>query len=1313
MPLIDRRQSIFDMAGGALPEAPTQADPSFFDTVAAEFRQNNSVVSTVSHLWNGGLSWMDGSDKGYDVWNDIKGTPYESRWDVFAQSNNQAYTRFLKAQVDREDADQRTTAASGWIASTIGGIGANVLDPVTFIPVGGEVIKGAKGAYKLGDVALRSAMAAGIGTVAQEGLLHASQEQRTLGQSAVNVGSNMLLAGFLGAGVSAVLGRKALSTSAKGMDGLMPREGGVEAPLEGGGGLSAAPTSFTLGKGALTVDGTASRELARATQFLNPNMRLNFSPSGIARQIGQDLAENTMYQAGHLEGLTSGASVERLAAVAERGRMAEGVNALNTEYRAMKQAGISMGFDDFDQAVGRAMRAEDVGENQFVSNAAKQLRAKVVEPFFNDGKAVGLYEDGDDVSFAPSYFPRQYRTKVLIAKEPEIKAEWAAHLEQHIAGKYQEAAQSLREKSGAFDQQIADLSLSPEAREQVLPALEKQGDALEATNSRHLDTAARIAELRREKPAGWQDQVDALKKEGGDEFASFLKQRSAIRSRQERVDFGYAGLEGRQARIAGSIAKLEDANQRGLKRLVSKGAAFQRLSDKLDPKKLAKEMSSLKTSFADVLARSEKAMDRTARAAERLGEDAPAGMAERLASEHALQQARHEKLTRLAERIEQAEQMDPQAQIAAARDAIDETVSEVADVTARRADRVSRLIERQKALDPKRITEQVGKIAEKKAAAVRRFLDTWEIHHLGENIDPFDPKALPQFKQIAGDIVQEVYGKLTGRDYGSSASVAPEYMTPIERGPVKERTLPIPDWLLQKQGVLNDRASEVLHRYSRTLAADVELTRKFGDPRIDEPLKRMATEYDELRKGTTDPKELQALHDRQEADQRDIEALRDLVRGTYRAAENNTTFARVVRASSHFNFVRSLGGVVISSLSDLYRPAMTMGLQRFMGEGVAPLLKNLDAVKLSVKEAKLAGTVIDRALAHRVSSIAGIADPMERGTPVERMLENMSRFGAKWSGINLWTDFAKSVTAMMSQNRILDGSAGKRTLAYLGIDDAMGKAIRAQFAKHGTILDGVHVANTERWTDQNAVRAFRAAVGKDTDSTIVTPGVGDTPLFAHTPIGRLLLQFKSFTLASHQRVLIRGMQEGPASFTSGLVGMTSIGLLSAYLRAFRGGQQQFDRYRKSLQNPGFALAEGLDNSGLFTVPFDVANTAERTSNAMGFSFNPIKYPMMALGSYASPGAPQTGKSVRFAHRNIASVFLGPTAGVLEDVGMAAGAGAMALKGKPVPLSYQHAAVRLIPYNSYFGMREAIQALYGDSPYQHAFDGKPSTASEGM
>jgi hypothetical protein len=426
--------------------------------------------------------------------------------------------------------------------------------------------------------------------------------------------------------------------------------------------------------------------------------------------------------------------------------------------------------------------------------------------------------------------------------------------------------------------------------------------------------------------------------------------------------------------------------------------------------------------------------------------------------------------------------------------------------------------------------------------------------------------------------------------------------------------------------------------------------------------------------------------------------LRDLIRGTYKREQNSNGWARVARAASHFNFMRSLGGVVVSSLSDIARPAMVHGLGRFMSEGIAPLLKNVEAVRLSTKEAKLAGTVVERVLQHRIQALSGMADPFERGTPVERAMEGMSRFAAKWTGMPIWNDSMKAISSVLSQNRILSGEADRRTLAFLGIDPATEDAIRAEFKAHGEVMDGVHVANTEQWTNQDAIRAFRAAVGKDVDSTIITPGAADAPLLAHTPTGRLLLQFRSYTLAAHQKVLLRGLQEGKGKFVSGMVGMTSLGILSATLKAWRAGENRWEKFKHAAENPGYVIGEGMDNAGFFTLGFDASNTIEKLGEPMHFSFNPIKTPLMAAGTWANPNASTQGKSIRYSSRGPLGALLGPTAGLTEDIFQAGAGVSDKVRGKAVPRAEQNAAWRLMPFNSYYGMREAIQAVTGDSPY---------------
>ena len=437
--------------------------------------------------------------------------------------------------------------------------------------------------------------------------------------------------------------------------------------------------------------------------------------------------------------------------------------------------------------------------------------------------------------------------------------------------------------------------------------------------------------------------------------------------------------------------------------------------------------------------------------------------------------------------------------------------------------------------------------------------------------------------------------------------------------------------------------------------------------------------------------ELVKLDAREKADVKDLRALRDLVRGTYKAAENISSLGRISRGLAHFNYIRNLGGVVISSLSDIYRPAMVHGLGPYMSKGIGPLLRNSKAIKLTKAEAKYAG-VAEKILNGRVASLAEIGDSSARGSAIERFMENTTRVASKWNGMTIWNDFHKSLEARIIEDKLLSADMPKAERAYLGIDNDMHQRILEQFAAHGETEDGVRIANTQDWTNPQAVLAFRSAINKQVNATIVTPGVGDAPLISKTPLGRLLLQFRSFMFASHQKVLLRGLQDNKARFASAMVAMTTIGMLVGYLRAWRGGQERLDKFVHEAENPGFLISEGLDNSGIFTLGFDIANTTERLTPSAGVKFNPIKTPSSYLGTFVNPSAPKQGTSTRFAMQSPVETIMGPSAGLLGDVFQASGAGVNAAQGEEITRAQEKAALSLVPFNTYYGFREATNLL---------------------
>jgi hypothetical protein len=318
----------------------------------------------------------------------------------------------------------------------------------------------------------------------------------------------------------------------------------------------------------------------------------------------------------------------------------------------------------------------------------------------------------------------------------------------------------------------------------------------------------------------------------------------------------------------------------------------------------------------------------------------------------------------------------------------------------------------------------------------------------------------------------------------------------------------------------------------------------------------------------------------------------------------------------------------------------------------------MSAVKMSVREAKMAGAISERWLASRLATMAEITDPYSHGSPFEKLLENAGVGFSRMTGLLHWNDFQKGLTSVMTQNRILKNAeiaatkgfdalpaAERAYMGFLGVGQGKAEDIGKLFAARGETLDGVRVANTDAWGDDAVAaglrRAYRAAINKDVDSIIVTKGVGDVPLMANTPLGRSLLQFKSFAIAGNQRVLIRGLQEGKARFVSGMIGMTTVGMFIYMLKQIESG-------RPISTNPGTWIAEGLDRSGIFSVGFEINNALEKAGAPGAYTA------ASALGTLINPDADMSQPASRYAVRSTVGGFLGPTFGAATDaVGLAA------------------------------------------------------------
>jgi hypothetical protein len=648
----------------------------------------------------------------------------------------------------------------------------------------------------------------------------------------------------------------------------------------------------------------------------------------------------------------------------------------------------------------------------------------------------------------------------------------------------------------------------------------------------------------------------------------------------------------------------------------------------------------------------------------------------------------------------------------------------------RRGEFIQRAKDRAAKLSPEEVKAQnaarLVALGRRKADAKIRHAKQWE------GLTGGGPT--PQFREASRLAALDSYNKITGRVARDEG--APPGVTRFSVGPLKDRTLQVSTKEVMPFGWVETDARVIAQRYTRAMAAEIELTRRFGRADMADQISEVSTEYAAMQsqigqagsveeinaivgkkkyKEDTDLAEAQTkaslwLRAQEDLAVKDIKAGRDLMRGDFNA-EQNQNWASVSRSVRAFNFISRMGGVALSSIPEIVRPAMVHGLKGYLPAlGTAlKMTAGSESTRLLAREAQLMGLASQRLLNSTMVAMSDLGDPfIGKVTAFERLLEKGTRLGSRWSGINLLTDFQQNLSSILSQHRLMESVAGRagedgsfirsgentRLVAMLGIDDQMSKRIRDMVEAHGDEIDGIRVPNTEAWDDEGAVRAYRAAVNLDVNSIISRKGLGDAPVFANTPGGALLLQFSGYGMGAHSRVMIRGLQEDKARFVSGLAAMSVLGGMAAWVSSYRSqdpatGERMRQRWA---DNPMSLLGEGLDRSGIFPLLFDVSNRTERVSGSLGaeYRFNPIKSTLAKAGGGNFAGD-ETSRASDAS--GVLSGVGGPSFGLLEGALSAGRVAAEAVQGEKAPRRDAARALATIPYSSYLGVREITRWLF--------------------
>ena len=445
--------------------------------------------------------------------------------------------------------------------------------------------------------------------------------------------------------------------------------------------------------------------------------------------------------------------------------------------------------------------------------------------------------------------------------------------------------------------------------------------------------------------------------------------------------------------------------------------------------------------------------------------------------------------------------------------------------------------------------------------------------------------------------------------------------------------------------------------YARQIIPDILLTKKYGDPNglgikfiedgemsgFNAGLMTVANEYNlklaGLKRGS---KQRAALIKERDQTLTDLEAAIELIRGTYGLPSNPHAWSSVaMRTMKHYNALTMLTGFA-AAIPDVARTVMTSGIKRGFKtqfEMFSDFLDGGTIFKMGKKEAQSFGEAVDMVTGQRAMLFADVGDMFGLASKLESGIGKASAFNFMYVNLmSRWTEMAKSMASVTIGSRIIEDSIRwtkgslpdkwKTALSSSGIDQDMARRIANQFEKHGEKTKHNFMANTAKWEDEAAVDAFGAALNKDINITIVTPGLGDTPLWMSTELGSTFAQFKKFAISATQRMLMRGMQEKDLDFMFGSILLMGSGMLiDKIYTEFRFGR---DYSKQSLTTK---LLNAFDRSGLAGIYTDINKAIETlTDNRIGIG-------------------PAVGESKPFGSSNRwkAGTLTGPTGGQIYNI----------------------------------------------------------------
>ena len=260
-----------------------------------------------------------------------------------------------------------------------------------------------------------------------------------------------------------------------------------------------------------------------------------------------------------------------------------------------------------------------------------------------------------------------------------------------------------------------------------------------------------------------------------------------------------------------------------------------------------------------------------------------------------------------------------------------------------------------------------------------------------------------------------------------------------------------------------------------------------------------------------------------------------------------------------------MGMVAISSISELVSPMLRYGMRNVFNDSYVPLIRDTQSWMKSAKDAMDAGQGLDPWHNTRLTAFSDISEANLQHTQFEKVVKWLSLKTGTVALFDRMTQLSKMIAApaatgqlMRAVETVMTGKGARMASGNMSRNEAIEILQRAGFSdqslarfwhqveKHGAERrkSGFLDPRFDLWDDQDALQMYRTWMSTELDSTTVTPGAERPAIMTSSAAGRIIAQFRSFTVGSHYKLLHPLMQDKQPERLAGILMMLAAGQLS-------------------------------------------------------------------------------------------------------------------------------------------------------------------------